>query len=77
MRIEENRSYVAQIKGKFHNIMAAGKLRVKGALITRENITVLSENDLIVKLIDYQLILMGTISIFLGLSMSLRRGLSL
>jgi hypothetical protein len=36
--IEGNGNYVAQINGKFHDVITAGKLRVKGALITRENI---------------------------------------
>jgi hypothetical protein len=36
--IEGNGNYVAQINGKFHDVITAGKLQVKGALITRENI---------------------------------------
>ena len=36
--IEGNQRYVAQINGKFHDVMTAGKLQVKSALITRENI---------------------------------------
>jgi hypothetical protein len=36
--IEANDSYLAQIKDKFRDVITAGKLRVKAAFITRENI---------------------------------------
>jgi hypothetical protein len=36
--IEGNESHVRQINERFHDVVAAGKLRVKAAFITRENI---------------------------------------